>query len=244
MDAKQISKTFSKGSVVLSDNLIIVSFGSGVSQAIWCGEPQRVFESMITGCKAFRIHMSPEDGFRLIFEFDEQVSSGTIYYQPIEREKTLDEIKKAIQESRGEKVDVDFASFFKGVSLDDEAAVMSGFLDFLDAYDKAQDNGVSSLLAAKRWQLLSDESMSFRKKVRVFDDIEYMPPDRYSNGVGSITFSCFSKRPRTLVVTGAQKDSLVQMVRLSDGVDFDCWIAEDHGKEAVFQIIVGTERDR
>lgn len=242
MDTQKICNTFPRCSVIFSDDLIIVSFGSGVSQSVWRGEPQQVFVSLLDSCKLFRIYMNPQDGFRLIFEFDRMVCSGTVYYQPIEREKTREEILKIINDAQPEKLDIDFASFFDGVPIDDEAAVLQGFLEFLEARDKSEDSGVSSLMAARRWDLIDKESNSFLNNVKVFDDIEYIPPDRYSNGVGSITLSCFSRKARTILFDSGLKAQLLKLVKLSDGVDFDCWISKRHGAEAVFQIIIGTER--
>jgi len=225
MDTNQISNTFSKGSVVFSDNLVVVIYPASknwVTQTVWEGDNQSTFESLLSRCRVFRVSMSVADGLRLVFEFDKTVSDGTIYCQPREQSVvTLDEMKKRIAVVEGSDDAKDFfKSFFADVDIDDEAEVSEAFLRFLDAYDKHYDTGISNLKTFQAWNRLKGKSDTFRR-FSGFCEVESYPPERYSNGCGSISYVYECRNKRSIRFSGEAKSALLELIQVSNGVQME-----------------------
>lgn len=229
-----IRETFSRGSVSFSDNVIMVSFGNGVSQSI-AGSQQVMFESMLSECELFKIVMSPKDGFRMVFEYSKPTADDAVYYRPVGSRPAV-----VIDQSRRVFANNGLTEAFDGVDLSDEAAVKAAFARFMEAMELADDDGVFSIKKTKQWGSVQRAAYQFREYAGFLDEFELLPPDSHSNGVGSIAFIYSANKRRVLRFKDEAKAALLQMIRYSDGIDFDCWIDGD----AVFEMVVGTERDQ
>jgi hypothetical protein len=243
---EQIREVFSKGSIMLSKNVMVIAYpkeGEYVNEGIERGNNQSIFEAIIESCESFRIILD-SDGIRLVLKFGGTIYETPAYFEAIQHELTSEEMEE-IANSMSHGVQVKecgnkFVEFFDGANLEDEKDLVERFLLFSNWVDESEDDGVSSLAAYQRWQAIEKESKNFRKYAGECE-IECLPPDRYSHGVGSIAYIYSGEGKRVIEFSGRSKSAFVKLIHCSDGVGLEF----DHYKdEEILTIVVGTERDK
>lgn len=222
MDIGSIRETFSKGSVVFSENLVLVIYPHKehwITQMLFDDDTQAVFESLVENSNAFRVFMSVKEGLKFIFEFDNAVSDGTIYCQPMESSEPID-LQKLIpeeyDEEREERQEF-FKSFFTDVDLSDGFSVESAFLDFIEEDAKRSDTGVSQIGVHQKWNRLLTASNKFRRYCG-FCEIDTMPPEHYSHSSGFLSYIYDCDKTRVIRFEKEGKDALLDVIKNASAI--------------------------